>query len=158
MAECDGAQRGAQGEWGLLIRTPRRQGGRFRLGGLCVVGNSRVGRETSLLEGSFWAGKWPRPGPLLGLGEGVWCAIQLEQTGQVNESSRVSSLVSVAGDSGDHCQKPAFPSGGWFPSGSTVSWHCLVIQYYRRNSSMSGHFVFQGYPQLLGLRILLSLF
>lgn len=149
--------RGSEDFW-LGLREDK---GRFRLGGLCVVGNSRVGRETR--ERPCWRdlsglGSGPRPGSLLGLGEGVWCAIQLEQTVQVNESSRVSSLVSVAGDSGDHCQKPAFPSGGWFPSGSTVSWHCLVIQYYRRNSSMSGHFVFQGYPQLLGLRILLSPF
>lgn len=100
-------------------------------------------------------GRGPRPGPVLGLGEGVWCVIQLEQTMQLNENSRVSSEVRVAGFGvAGALSEVSLPQWCLMPFGQQVNWQglVLIVRYYCRNSALSQTLHFSRLPSAFGFK------
>lgn len=81
--------------------------------------------------------------------------IQLEQTVQLNENSRVSSQVRVAGFGvAASLSEVSLPQRCLMPFGQQVNWQglVLIVRYYCRNSAPSQTLRFSRLPSAFGVK------
>lgn len=81
--------------------------------------------------------------------------IQLEQTVPLNENSRVSSQVRVAGFSvAASLSEVSLPQRCLMPFGQQVNWQglVLIVRYYCRNSAPSQALRFSRLPSAFGFK------